>query len=408
VLTYVEPGRVTAVEGVLQATKELRSGHRIGFKLVYDALTGASANGATPADRIQTFTSPSGKGSYHVDPRETPLDTTFRDQRYAFTGSWSFPVDRVSTGTVSGNLSTETDYFSAGLSTNLRRDFFLRNTTLSGGLSVSVDRVTPQGGVPLPLGRMGGPSDENEDPESSDDGNTGFDDDDEREGGSGASESKTLVEGLLGISQVLDRRTVAQVSYSAGRVSGYQNDPYKILSVVAAGDSPEAGEPLAYLYENRPRERTKQSVFGEVRRRLGAHVADLSYRYFWDDWSVHSHTVELRYDHRIGERSDVAPHLRLYRQTAAEFYHRFLVDGAATPALASADYRVGSFEAMTLGLDFAHTLRNGHRWHLGAEYYLQQGDSSPPGAFGSLRELDLFPKVDAVMLRVGYSARLGF
>jgi hypothetical protein len=53
-------------------------------------------------------------------------------------------------------------------------------------------------------------------------------------------------------------------------------------------------------------------------------------------------------------------------------------------------------------------LSNGHRWQIGADYYLQQGDSSPPDAFGVLRDLDLFPSVDALVLRVGYRAQFDF
>ena len=49
---------------------------------------------------------------------------------------------------------------------------------------------------------------------------------------SGGSESKDVLDLLLGFTQVLDRTTVLRVNYSYSDSSGYLNDPYKILSVV--------------------------------------------------------------------------------------------------------------------------------------------------------------------------------
>ncbi|MCA9728952.1 MAG: DUF3570 domain-containing protein, partial [Candidatus Eisenbacteria bacterium] len=298
VLTYVEPGRVSAVEAVAQGSKELRNGHILGFKFVYDALTGASANGATPADRVQTFTRPSGQGSYSVDPGKTPLDTTFKDNRFALSGSWNFPVGRLSSATLGTNLSTETDYFSAGLSGSISRDLFLRNTTVSAGFSASADRINPQGGTPDPLTPMIAPTGGGHEGD--------FRRDDEGGGGPGGpAEHKNVVEGLVGVSQVLDRHTVMQLNYSASHFSGYQTDPYKILSVVAGASATTPGDPVDYLYEKRPDNRTKQSLYGEVRRRVGSDVADVSYRYFWDDWGIHSHTIDVHYDHQLGATYDI-------------------------------------------------------------------------------------------------------
>lgn len=401
VLTYVEPGRVSVLEAVVQAAKELRNGHRLGFRFVYDALTGASANGATPASHIQTFTRPSGQGTYSVGASKTPLDTTFRDSRYALSGNWKLPLGRLSTGTIGGNFSTEHDYLSVGFSANVTRDFFMRNTTLAAGVSASADRVDPEGGTPTPLSPMIAPTEEEED-----DLRRG--DEDEDSGPGGPAQNKTVLETLIGISQIVDRHTVAQLNFSVSSLTGYQTDPYKLVSVVADEQSGMPGDPLEYVYEKRPEQRTKRSLYGELRRRIGPDMADASYRYFWDDWGIRSHTWELRYDRQLSDRWNLTPHVRFYRQTAADFYHRFLLEGTSLPDFASADYRLGTMTTTTLGLDFSHAMGNGHQWRVGADYYLQQGDSSPPDAFGVLRDLDLFPSVDALVFRVGYRAQFDF
>jgi hypothetical protein len=84
VLLYSESdGRVQAAEPVVNATLDLGDERKLSFKLVLDALTGATPNGAAPASTPQTFTQPSGKGTFIADPGEVPLDGTFRDTRVA-------------------------------------------------------------------------------------------------------------------------------------------------------------------------------------------------------------------------------------------------------------------------------------------------------------------------------------
>lgn len=404
VLLYSEPDRVTGVETVIQANQELASGHKLFLKLVWDALTGASANGATPSRQLQTFTRPSGRGAFQTAPGQTPLDDTFRDTRVAAQGSWTRPWGASTSTTLGANVSSEIDYLSLGISGNVSREMFLQNTVVSAGFAVSRDRINPQGGTPVPFSSMLAATGEGEDDDRALPLRTGEDDDPSRMGG---SNNKTVLDLLLGVSQVLDRATVAQINYSASRVSGYQTDPYKILSVLQPSGSEFAGEPTDYVYERRPEARMKHSLFGGLKRRLGADVADVSYRYFWDDWGVRSHTAELRYSRRIGRTWDLEPHLRRYHQREADHYRRFLVAAEPVPSFASADYRLGSFDATTYGLQLAHDFGGGARFTVSGEYYLQHGDSSPPEAYGALQGLDLFPDVDAVMFRVGYSRRLG-
>jgi hypothetical protein len=388
---YTEPDRVTAVETVIEGTRELGGGKSLRLKLVWDALTGASANGAVPAHRLQTFTRPSGRGSYTTRSDATPLDDTFRDNRFAGSAGWTLPLGRLTSATVGANASTETDYLSLGLSGGISRDLALRNTTISAGFSVSRDRVSPHGGFPTPFAEMQPP----------DGGGGGDDEDDEGEGG-GSGKAKTVVDLLAGLSQVLDRATLLRLSYTYGHSRGYLTDPYKILSVVQGPGGQQPGDPVRYLFERRPDARSKQSVYGELRRMIGHDVALGSYRYFWDDWGVRSHTLEMTVDLPVSERNYLKPHVRYYRQTAASFYSNYLLDGDRTPDYASADYRLGAFHATTFGLELGHRFHRDLIVHAGVETMLQRGDNSPP-AFGALEGQDLFPDVQAWMLRVGAS-----
>ena len=82
-LLYSETGRVQAAEPVINAKKFLDTDESINIKLTLDTLTGASASGAVPSTQAQTFTRPSGAGSYVTPGQQIPLDDTFQDDRAA-------------------------------------------------------------------------------------------------------------------------------------------------------------------------------------------------------------------------------------------------------------------------------------------------------------------------------------
>jgi hypothetical protein len=157
------------------------------------------------------------------------------------------------------------------------------------------------------------------------------------------------------------------------------------------------------VFENRPDSRQKQILFGKYKRNISDKIFDLSYRYSTDDWGIDSHTfdVSLRYPLSKGW---LKPKLRLYSQSAADFYTPFFLNGdqpvaADTSQFATADYRLGELNTYTLGLEYG---RDGKQnWRVSLEYYLQQ--STEPEKFGSLDAFTLAPDVDAVMVRFGSS-----
>lgn len=387
-LVYTEPGRVTAVETVARASRELGGERFVRFRLVFDSLTGASANGAIPSARVQTFTRPSGKGSYQVQPGKTPLDDTFHDTRVAANLDYDWPAGRLARVDLGGSISNEYDYRSIGLSATASRDFNLRNTTVTAGVSGSFDTVNPVGGVPESFAAM-------------------------RPAGqaparSGDTRNKRVLDLLAGVTQVVNRSTIVQANYSFSRSSGYLTDPYKLLAVVGAPSGPRAGEPVGladggYLYERRPGTRTKHGLYGEARHTPGSDVLAVSYRYLWDDWGLRSHTIEGRYRWFAGEHAFFEPHLRYYLQSAASFHRHSLIEGEALPEHASADYRLGEMDAVTGGLKYGRTIRPNQEAAIRIEYYSQQGDGTPADAIGAERLWDLFPRVDSWIGQISYN-----
>jgi hypothetical protein len=385
-LLYSESdGRVRDVSLTARTRKELREEKFLGLSLAIDSLTGASPSGAVPANNVQTFTSPSGNSQYTISPGAQALDTSFLDTRTALTADWEMPLTRLALLSVGASLSDEYDYTHTGVNARLARDFNNRNTTLSFGVSLANDTISPVGGSPVALAPMLGL-------------------------GSAANkrgdQSKDVTDWLFGVTQVLSRHTIVQLNYSLSQSDGYLTDPYKILSVVdPVTGNPVAGPPgsglNSYLFESRPGSRDKQSVFALLKRDFTGDVLEASYRYMTDDWGVDSHTLELRYRWSFGARY-LQPHVRFYQQTAADFYRVVLFAGAPLPAYATADHRLGEFDGVTMGVKYGQPTAGGGEWSARIEYYTQTGNVAQGSAVGALAGFDLYPDLNALIAQFTY------
>jgi len=386
--------RVQDVSAAIAAKRDFGDERLLGLSLTADTLTGASASGAIALDGPQTFTSPSGRAVYSTPAGEVPLDDTFKDTRFALNANWSQPLARLYNVSAGFGFSTEYDYQHIGANLGLSRDFNKRNTTVSTGFAWSEDTIDPVGGAPIPLSRM-----------------LDVGDNSNKLG----SDTKSVLDFLLGLTQVIDRDTVLRVNYSYSHSSGYLNDPYKILSVV----DPSTGDTIAripasgldgptgiYLFENRPDTRVKQSIYGELKHAFGAHVLNVSYRFMTDDWGIDSNTAEVRLRWPLGDASYIEPQLRYYMQSEADFYRASLVNGEPLPQYASADFRLGQFNAVTLGVKFGRRTASGNEWNTRLEFYQQSGNVPSEQIIGNQAAREQFPDLRAVILQFGYSFKL--
>ena len=239
-LFYAESDRIALAEPVVRVRKDMGNDRFLTVKLVIDALTGSSANGAIPTASPQTFTTPSGNGTYTTQANEVPLDPGFRDTRGAVNADWELPLGENLTGIFGFNFSNEFDYQSVGLSATLNWETSHKMTTWTLGVGFNADTVKPVGGVPVGLTNMPVlPA---------------------IKATEGADHAKDVQDLVLGWSRVLSRRDLLQLSLGYGNESGYLSDPYKILTVVdGATGAPVADPAQRYRYEKRPRDRTRQS-----------------------------------------------------------------------------------------------------------------------------------------------------
>jgi hypothetical protein len=383
-----DDSRVTDASLFTSIRRALDEDRNFNLSLTVDSLTGATPNGAAPSSGVQTFTNASGNSTYVIAPGEQPLDTEFLDTRVALTGSWQQSLGEAMRWSAGFSASDEYDYLHLGVQGRLERDFNLRNTTVYVGAAYGKDDMNPVGGTPIGLAPM---------LEADNDSNKAGDD------------SKDVMDVLVGVTQVLSRRSLIEVAYSYGKSDGYLSDPYKFLSVV----DPVTGLPVLgpvgsglnrYLYEHRPDARTKQSLFAEWRHAFDRDSMAVSFRLMDDDWGVTSQTVDARYRWNLNSDSYVEPHLRYYKQGEADFYRTVLFDGAPLPEYASADYRLADSEAFTAGVKYGHRTERGE-WSVRLEYYQQTAEPSPGSVVGDLVNHELIPDLNAVIVQFGYKFR---
>jgi hypothetical protein len=392
--------RVSVVEPVVILTHQLDTDDFWRYTFAYDSLTGASPNGAHAASVSQEFP------NFTVPAGLTPLDPGFSDQRLALGVTRGQPLSRMTRQEVTGNFSIERDYLSVGAGYAYFKDFDNKQTTLTLSTGFSYDLVNPKGGIKQEFGSIfdtttspSGRFVSTVAPFKEDDD----DDDGEGEGGGENEDSlfdgktKVTLEGLVGISHVLNRYTVLSANYSISRSSGYLTDPYKVISVVDEG-----GLPVDYLWEKRPDTRLRQTVLGSMVTAIGHDSLHLSYRYYWDDWGISTQTVDAKYHLNFSNHFSLIPHVRYSDQSRADFYRLSLQEGEPLPDYASSDYRLADMTTTTAGLKFRYNLADNKGFSLNIERIRQEGTSFPDQAIGDQRLHDLFPTVTMYVVTFGY------
>ena len=148
------------------------------------------------------------------------------------------------------------------------------------------------------------------------------------------NEDKRATSAAVSLSQVINRVTTFQTALSITEQSGFLSDPYK-------------------LQDARPDNKTQIALSNSLRYFFieadGALQAN--YRYYHDDFGINSHTLDLSWFQNINRSFQVAPMLRYYSQSAADFYTN--IDDFTKPLTEpqSSDYRLSAFGAFSGGIN---------------------------------------------------------
>lgn len=172
-----------------------------------------------------------------------------------------------------------------------------------------------------------------------------------------------LINTQIGVTQVFNSSSVGKASIYFMSEDGHLSNPYfnvvRRINVTA-----EASDPAYFKFylsrDSRPEKRQAGGLVTQyVNMASKGNTLQLSYRYYQDSWAVRSHTLEGKSFHDIGAKFRLGPVLRLYDQSAANF---FKANDAADnvfdeSGFATADHRLGNYSSWTaqLGIEYKQT-----------------------------------------------------
>ncbi len=337
--------RVSVTKAMAFLTGDISSEDSVNVNLVLDTMSGATPTGAvrSKTSGVSSFTGASGASSNIAGGASTDR-VKFSDTRLGIALTWNHGWDRLSTISYGGSISVEKDYQSYGASINYSSDTDDRLRTYTMGLATTYDIIYRKtDGTPEPMSNV-------EDNNIFSDG------------------ERYSYDAIFGISQVLNRKTVAQLNYTISFSDGYHTDPYKVISLVQlVGDTDDGSYTFSELerfFESRPEDRLRHTLFTSMAHQYGdsGETVHLTYRFYTDDWGIQSHTFDMHHRTPLSESSYIEPHFRFYQQSAADFFMhsiRYESVNQELPRYASADYRLDDGTGLTLGLEYGAQLSGG-------------------------------------------------
>jgi hypothetical protein len=371
--------RVKVVKFVAGVGGDVTDRDRVSILMVLDTMSGSTPSGAVKTSGGSNTTSgASGGGGTGVSDPNAQALVKFDDTRLGNSLTWAHQHDNNWTVNYNGAVSIENDYRSFSAAITVDKETANKDYRFTVGLAATHDEIfrVGAGSTPVPLTQIA----------------------DNEFAGEGEKNTTDLI---LGLTHVINRRTVAQVNLGFSLSQGYLTDPYKVFSVVDIA----TGLPIddSSYYESRPGDRQRASITLQLNHQTfpSNNIIHGAYRYYSDDWGVDSHTLDFNYRITFENTSYLEPSIRLYTQTRADFYqNQFYVNNVAGldpttlfPEYISADYRLDDMDSVTPGIRYGKEV--GKDGHLRArlEYMYQSFEHSE------------FDTNKAIIFQIAYSKR---
>jgi len=277
----------------------MKTPFQVGF--VYDDMSGSSPWFVRPENA-------DGSG----DPLVVMSGATIDDTRYDFSIGAEYFGEKFTIAPSIG-YSTEKDYKAISGGVEVEYEFPNKATSIRGGFSASFDEIDPtqEAGIV----RVN-------------------------------NEDKENYSIFGGITQVINKHTIIQTTLGISYFDGFLSDPYKQVWL-----------PTGTVADNRPDDRTQYTFATRLRRysELFGAALHVDYRFYYDDWDVRSHTLDLGL-HKVTESGwafDTS--IRYYTQTQADFYEPFYTSLPADGEVSS-DYRLSPYGSISFRLGLSETI----------------------------------------------------
>ncbi len=371
--------RVSVAKFVVGASGDVTDRDRVSIQSVLDTMSGSTPSGAVKASTgSNTVSGASGGGGTGVSNPNASSLAKFDDTRLGNALNWTHQHDNNWTVDYNGAVSIENDYRSYSAAATVNKETASKDYRFTLGVAGTYDQIyrVGAGDTPVPLSQIA----------------------DNKVAGEG---EKNTTDIILGMTHIINRRTVAQVNLGYSLSQGYLTDPYKVFSVVDRATDNVISN--SSYYESRPgsRQRTSISFLMNHQTFPSNNLIHMAYRYYTDDWEVDSHTLDMNYRFNMANTAYIEPRLRLYTQTKAYFYqNQFYVDDAGLsdpvtkfPQYISADYRLDDMTSITPGIRFGKEVGKDGHFRARVEYMMQSFKASE------------FDTNNAIIIQIAYSKR---
>ncbi len=268
----------------------------LGIQLLYEEMSGASpwyVVAGTSGELLQVMSG--------ATIEEERTDLTLDLDYYLDTGKDTF----------SWGYSEENDYFSTHFGIGAERNFNDKNTTISLSGAFSYDWIDPTDADLFTTRQSHG--------------------------------EKWSLDLFGGLSQVLTRSTIGQITVNYKHSEGFLDDPYKQVASL---------DPIAPRFADvRPDMKDQFSLLLRVRQHIEPLNASmhLDYQFYRDSFEVTSHTLDLAWHQSVMDWLTLTPSFRYYSQSKAEFYEPILNIGPV-PKEHSSDFRLSPYGAVSFRL----------------------------------------------------------
>lgn len=178
--------------------------------------------------------------------------------------------------------------------------------------------------------------------------------------------------GRVTLTQVLDTKSLVQLSWETLYLHGYLASPYRYVALGGPGTcslprtpteaelAPSLEGAASYcLPELHPDERLRHAAMVALRRAFGARVSmGLGYRFYFDDWGLMSHSLSPDFAFLLGSHGTLSLDYRYYQQNAASFY-RARYGAGELPQFFTRDRKLSPLMTNRIGLEYAHEFELG-------------------------------------------------
>jgi hypothetical protein len=300
-----------------------------------------------------------------ADPFQASSGASSSDLWANVTGSYSHSSDdRNDIWSAKISISSEYDYFSAGVGGSYTKLFNEKNTELSVNANVYIDTWNAIYPTELrPFGENGNGLNNSLFTQNTITGNTNYN----PRFSEFKDEGRNSYSLGFGFSQILHKNVQGSLALDFVQQQGLLSTPFQRVYFSDVADSFIDNFQLADAVERLPDSRFKVAIGGRLNWYLNeTFTVRTFYRYYFDDWGISSHTASIEVPIKIIDKFTLYPSYRFYNQTAADYFSPY-ESALSTDEFYTSDYDLSEYSANQIGFGVSYTdiFAKAHIWRLG-------------------------------------------